>query len=202
MCCVRMMCPIGYNQTHHAALRQGRFDGRERHSSSVRLGPALGEGYQRAVCRYRRAVCRGSRASLRGLRDGLDGVENVFWRRFNFQGCLDGWLSSLPHLFVRLRHGILGKGISPFTTKTHRRFLVCAILLWVYALVDFVWLPLLEQVGTLMQMQEFSFSVVEHGLDMGLNFNIGAVFAAAVLTLIASLVHYASLLQQQADELF
>lgn len=126
----------------------------------------------------------------------------TFLAAVQFPGML-GWVAFVAaSLICALTTWNLGKGISPFTTKTHRRFLVCAILLWVYALVDFVWLPLLEQVGTLMQMQEFSFSVVEHGLDMGFNFNIGAVFAAAVLTLIASLVHYASLLQQQADELF
>ena len=75
-------------------------------------------------------------------------------------------------------------------------------MVWIYALIDCIWFPIVERIGYLISGNAFTFEIAQHGLDMGFNFNIGAVFAAAVLTLIASLVHYASLLQQQADELF
>ena len=89
-----------------------------------------------------------------------------------------------------------------FSTQTSRWFVVSAILLWIFAIMDAVWLPLMQQMGRLVDEGPFLFEVAQHGLDMGFNFNVGAVFAAGALTLIASLVHYASLLQQQADELW
>lgn len=89
-----------------------------------------------------------------------------------------------------------------FTEAIGRRFAVSAVLVWIYAIVDCAWFPAVEKVGELLGGGAFTFAVAQHGLDMGFNFNVGAVFAAGALTLIASLVHYASLLQQQADELW